>query len=123
MSGPERRAAPRAMRQIPLTLSHDSKEIKTQTHNMSTSGAYCTISRFIPLMTKMNIRFEIPGESHHAWIHCVGVVVRIDPPQEVAGRRAYDVAIFFSDVPERDRHRLAQYVQHDLPASPPAGSR
>lgn len=113
MTTPNRRKTPRIIQQLPLRLQAAAEELITKTENVSASGAYCTVSRFLPLMTKLQIRLELPGPPR-ASISCEAAVVRIDPPKAVARRSQYQVAIFFTDLSEQDRSSLARYVQHHL---------
>ena len=118
MSSSERRESPRAASRIAMVLDHETAVLNTNSENISASGAYCTVTRFIPLMTKLQVRLELPGESASKAIRCEGVVVRIDPPHPSGARTRYSVAIFFSDLSERDRSHLAHFVHQRLLPSP-----
>ena len=112
----ERRKAPRVASHVPLTLTDATQEVSTVTHNISASGAYCTLSRFVAPMTKIRVRLELPGSSSPKRLICQGVVVRVEPPAPQPHLSAYRVAIFFQDLPERDRTILSDYVQrHQQP--------
>ena len=116
----DRRRAPRLAEQLPLTLADgpDGINVQTQTKNLSASGVYCTVNRFVRPMTKLKIGLELPTTPHPARIYCEGVVVRIDPPHEQAGTLEYHIAIFFSDLTDRDRSLIARYVQQRQPPTP-----
>jgi hypothetical protein len=98
-----------------MVVDHDAEELPTSTENVSASGAYCIVSRFIPPMTKVQIRLELPTEQGSRPLRCQGVIVRIDPPHASPQQRRYQVAIFFNDLSERDRAHLAHFVQQRLP--------
>ena len=116
MTTTNRRRAPRIPHQLPLHLTHDEQDLITKTENVSASGAYCTVTRFLPLMTKLQIRLQIPGGPT---IVCEAAVVRIEPPKPAANRAAYQVAVFFTDLSAHDRSVLAHYVQQHLqPVTP-----
>lgn len=119
MSTSERRSAPRIAKQLPLRLTHDEGDLMTKTENISASGAYCTVRKFIPLMTKLRIRLELLDDAKPTSVICEGVVVRIEPPAPTPKPSAYKTAIFFSDLSEHSRSLLAQYVQrHHQGTSP-----
>lgn len=111
---PERRGAPRVAKELPITIAHKLKEWAVKTKDISASGAYCTINRFLAPMTKLHIRFEVPGNPHARQIACQGVVVRIDPPRATPVRPHYHVAIFFNELADHDRLALARFVQQHL---------
>lgn len=109
--GKDRRRAPRVAKQVPLTLKDQVGELSTVTRDISASGAYCTLRRHVPLMTKLQIRFALPETGQVA---CEGVVVRIDPAKPAPGHHSYEVAIFFNDIADDARARLSQFVQDHL---------
>jgi len=118
-SRPERRGAPRVASRLPLTLTRQAEELVTRTKNISASGAYCQIPRFVAPMTTLQVRLEIPGRSHPAHIECQGVVVRVEPARLNPSPSRYHVAIFFSDLADRDRAVIARYVQQRLRITSP----
>ncbi len=115
MSSTERRRTPRTASRLSMVLSDQTREMATRTENISASGAYCSLPHFLPLMTKLEVRLELPGSPKPKPIRCQGVVVRVHPPAATAQRTSYDVAIFFNDLAERDRAVIAGYVQQHLP--------
>jgi hypothetical protein len=120
MKRPERRGWPRVSSRLPIALADQAEELVSQTKNVSASGAYCRLSRFVAPMTKLQIRFRVPVRPQPTWISCEGVIVRVEPPRQVPRRRSYDVAIFFTDLAESDRAIVARYVQQRLRTSSPA---
>ena len=115
-----RRTEPRLRHRLPLRLKHALEEATTYSENISASGVYCTVKHFIPLMTKVQVQLQIPGKTKKAKptpLTCQGVVVRVEPPLARPGRSTYNIAIFFNELQERDRDRLAAYVQQHLPIS------
>ena len=120
MSFQERRRHPRIAKTLSLQLTHQVNELVTETTNISESGAHCTVNRFLPLMTKLQVKLAVPDTSkpqHATPLTCEGIVVRIDPAHEQPRQATYRIAIFFHDLTERDRTVLGQYVQHHLPQS------
>jgi len=118
MSSTERRAAPRAVEQIPLAITESGVVLSAQTKNLSASGAYCTLERYVAPMTKVQLQFELPDKSRRVKICCAGVVVRIDPLVVNAERSLYQLAIFFTDLADRDRSVIVRFVQHRLAVAP-----
>ena len=116
---PERRRAPRVNSRLPVILTDAAREIIAYTRNISASGAYCTLRRFIAPMTKLQVRVEIPGRSTSTRIVCRGVVVRTDPPTATPRPSRCHVAIFFNELTDGDRVRLARYVQQQLHVTKP----
>ena len=109
----ERRRAPRIAQQVSLSIVNPREVIQAETKDLSSSGVYCTLSRFVALMTKLELNFTLPGAEANP-IRCTGVIVRVEPPQAESGRSTYQAAIFFSDLSERDRGAIAAFVQHRL---------
>lgn len=114
----ERRHAPRALSRLAIVLTDDRQEVSTTTENISASGAYCRVSHYLPVMTKVRIRLELSAQSKPRTVRCQGVIVRIEPPLADPSRDHYDVAIFFHELDDRDRSVLSQYVQQHLQRAP-----
>lgn len=121
--GPDRRRAPRVKSRLPVIFTDGAEELAATTRDISESGAYCTLRRFVPPMTKLQIHFELPGRPHAARITCQGVVVRVDPPAPTPRPSRYHLAIFFNDMASSDRVRIARYIHHHLQAVKPRGAR
>ena len=119
--GSERRAAPRIEDRVQLAIVEDGAPLQAETKNLSTSGAYCLLDRFIAPMTKLQLEFQLPDESQRARVRCTGVVVRAEPVITEADRGRYHLAIFFTDLADRDRATIERYVRQRL--NRPAGSR
>lgn len=115
----ERRRDPRASERVALTISDPGGVITAETKNLSASGAYCTLERFIAPMTKLQLQFELPDGPRQVTVRCDGVVVRIDPVVANPGRALYNVAIFFSDLGERERSAISRFVRGRLSAASP----
>ncbi len=114
----ERRESPRASEHVPVAISDDSLAIQTETKNISAAGAYCTLDRFIAPMTKLKLQFDIPAGSRRRKIRCSGVVVRVEPVVANVERGLYNVAIFFTELSDRDRLVLTRFVRQRLSAQP-----
>ena len=113
--GSERRAAPRAPERVVVDLTgHDATTLQTESRNLSATGVYCTLARFIPPMTKLRVRFEVPNGARRVKIACTGVVVRVEPVVQDAQRGGYDTAIYFSEITDHDRTAIAHFVEQRL---------
>jgi len=118
-SNRERREHPRLQNNIPIKLIHDDGDIVTETANISRSGIYCKVNKFLNPMAKLKINLLIPlrkttktGKSTTRKISCMGAVVR---SESVGGiEEAYNVAIFFQDISKRDSDHIADYVNSFL---------
>lgn len=114
-SSAERRIHPRVDNNVPLKISYEGGDIVTKTGNISRSGAYCSVDKYIAPMTKFKINLLLPvkknGKTTSKKISCEGAVVRIEPAQ---ANKHYNVAIFFNDISQRDAESIADYVSSCL---------
>ncbi|MBI3324419.1 MAG: PilZ domain-containing protein [Candidatus Omnitrophica bacterium] len=113
---PDRRRDPRLTAQIPLRVNHQAGAIEARTENISTSGAYCTLGRFLPLMTKLKIRLELSASRKRSVLNCQGVVVRVQPGGPSMKTTRYGIAIFFNELSDYKRALLGRYIRQRLPA-------
>ena len=110
----ERRRAPRASERLLLAMTDGTSTFQAETQNLSISGAYCTLDRFLPPMTKLDVQFELPNGSPPMRVRCTGVVVRVEPVVANVERPRYHVAIFFTELSERGRAAIDQFVRDHL---------
>lgn len=109
---PERRREPRVAERVALAIREAGNELATQTNNLSASGAYCTLDRFIAPMSKLQLRLTLPSDGRHpTQIRCSGVVVRVEPVIHTAHRGGYHVAVLFTDLTARDRSAIGRFVR------------
>jgi hypothetical protein len=106
----ERRRDPRVSNNVPLKLCHEDGDMVTETCNISRSGAYCRVNKYIEPMTKLQVHLLLPikkGDRNVTKkVSCEGVVVRVEPLD--AG--LYNIAIFFNEIKQRDADQIASYV-------------
>ena len=114
----ERRRAPRVVERISVSLTDADSELRAETQNLSVCGAYCLLDRFIAPMTKLQLRLELPSGERTVQIQCMGVVVRVEPVAANVERGRYHVAIFFTDLTDRDRSAISRFVLSRLSATP-----
>ena len=117
MPTPERRRAPRIAQQLSLTISNGGFALSTETRNLSATGAYCSVERFIPPMTKLQLRLELPEQGGTTTVECIGVVVRVEPTIHSAERAGYDMAVYFTELSDRDRAAIERFVRQRLGAT------
>ncbi len=117
MSTPERRRAPRVAERLSLTIGEGKSAYVAETKNLSASGAYCMLDQFLPPMTKLALQFDLPNGARHVRVACSGVVVRVEPLVAHADRGRYQIAVFFTDLTERDRAAIMRFVRQRLAAA------
>ena len=113
--GAERRNYPRARVDFTVKLSDKEFGVITRAENISCSGVNYVVNKFMPLYTKVSLTLFIPLSKGKGVtverLHCEGVVVRIDPMPLEGQKSAYRVAVFFSDTGEKNREKIARYVE------------
>lgn len=112
-SASDRRRFPRFPVQVPLSLSVSGAEqadiVNATAANVSMNGVYCTVNHYLPLFEKILITFVLPertDDTYHLMSQCEGVVVRIEPEKEDPGCSEYQVALYFNNLSEAERHLL-----------------
>jgi hypothetical protein len=113
----ERRVAPRITERVTLALQGPQAAVEAESRNLSASGVYCFSKQLIAPMTKLALDFTLPQGGKSARIQCTGVVVRVEPLIANAVTTGYHLAIFFSDLSERQRATIQQFVRQRLSAS------
>ncbi|MCM8796095.1 MAG: PilZ domain-containing protein [Candidatus Omnitrophica bacterium] len=111
----ERRQYPRIVQRLPLKILANGYDFSTVTQNISCLGAYCHVDKYIPPFTKIMVKLTLPfsnkeGDSN-SHVECKGVVVRTE--DEKSG--GFNIAIFFNEIKENQRHKIAQYLNRFLP--------
>lgn len=108
----ERRKHTRMKTNIAVKLCRDEwGDIVAETENISRAGALCRINRYIDPMTKLKIHILLPfkrnGNNKSKAICCEGIVVRSEPALK---NGYYSIAIFFSEIAQRDAETIEEYV-------------
>ena len=107
----ERRKDPRVENNIPVKICQEGGDLVAETQNISRSGAYCRVDKYIEPMTKLKIHLLLSssknGKKESKKVSFEGVVVRSEP---VLDGKGYHIAIFFSDISKRDGDFIAEYV-------------
>ena len=109
----ERRKHPRLQKNIPLKICSEIADFVTETRDLSCSGAFCRINKYVDPMTKLKIHLLLPvrsiGAAKTKRVSCEGVIVRIEA---ITGSDHYNVAIFFSDIEPRDVTVLSDFLNN-----------
>jgi hypothetical protein len=136
----EKRKFRRIKKRLDVDISVGKYRIKAETHNISCSGAYCRVDRFIPLMSKVGILLLLPSWANNKAgdgslnsggrktgnmakregcfssrtnmerVLCEGVIVRCVPALTQGPKACYDVAIFFSKLSDDVRARISEFI-------------
>lgn len=115
VSQAERRRFPRFNVPIPLVLFISRVEdagnttIRATSINISLNGVYCMIDQFIPMFDKIEITFVLPENPEappRFMSQYEGIVVRIEPEAQEAGRHEYQVAIYFQNLTQEQQDFL-----------------
>jgi len=115
--GGERRAHTRVEAELEAHLICPIAEdtIAVVTRNISCSGLYCRVPRYIAASTRMAMAIILPvreaGQMHNRLLQLEGVVVRIEPEQEEAGTKDYRIALYFPTLTREARAVIGRYVQ------------
>ena len=107
----ERRQHPRVANNVPVKISCPLADFVTQTQNISCSGAYCRVSKYIEPMTKLGVTLLLPikknGKVATKKVSCNGIVVRTE---NIPNEKEFYTAIFFNDIHPKDSRTLAEFV-------------
>ncbi|MFH1360531.1 MAG: PilZ domain-containing protein [Candidatus Omnitrophota bacterium] len=115
----ERRKHPRLKNNIPVKICSDDFDMVTETRNLSCAGAYCRVNKYLEPMTKLKIHLLLPFKRRNKdvpkKISCQGVIVRVESEP---GDDYFQVAIYFSEMEQKDRKMIADYVDSTLKKVP-----
>jgi len=112
LQGAERRRHARLDHAVALKISSGDSDIVTETQNLSSSGAFCLVNKYIAPMTKLKLNFLLPLKRNNKLVNkrisCEGVVVR---SQSAVDQDSFQTAIFFSDIMPRDSQIIHEFVE------------
>ena len=114
----ERRIRPRAEARLSMRVegAHEAEQahIVTESQNISSSGVYCTSSRYLAPLSKVALTIVLPAVPGRApsqrLLKCEGVVVRCQASDGPKKDRAYQLACSFLGFESSARDRLEEYV-------------
>ena len=113
----ERRKSPRIAKELPINIAADGYGFSTTTQNVSCTGVYCRVNRYIPPFTKIAVKMALPivnpktARNSLSCLECKGVVVRTED-EDMGG---FNIAIFFNDINDSQRQKISRYVNQFLP--------
>jgi len=111
----ERRQYPRIKGECPLNIAVNGYDFTTTTQDISCIGTYCHINRYIPPFTKIMVKLNLPitheNGNTNCCVECKGVVVRTEDEKN----GGFNIAIFFNQIKENQRHKISQYISQFLP--------
>lgn len=110
-SAQERRQHPRVGNNIPVKICSPEADLVTETKNISCSGTYCRVSKYLEPMTKIKITLLLPVKKESKMltkkVSCTGVIVRME---NIPDSEEFFAAVFFSDIHPKDSRILAEFV-------------
>lgn len=99
-----------------MEITLGAERAPAESLNVSANGVYFASKAFIPLLTKLRVTLELPGEGGAtSKVSCDGVVVRTEPEKATSAAREYQVACYFTEISEADRTRLESYILRHVP--------
>lgn len=110
----DNRTHPRFILILPLQISTEDFTLDTTSKNISCSGVFCYVDRFIPLDSKVNVSMRlayfVDGLKAQRTVKCKAKIVRIDSPSDKVNG-SYRVGIAFEEIAGEDREALKAYIQ------------
>jgi c-di-GMP-binding flagellar brake protein YcgR len=115
----ERRRAHRVDARLSMEVSLETSSAGTktvETLNVSANGVYFAADHYIEPMTRIEVALVIPEEGGEGRrITCQGLVVRTEPETYDPRVDQYNVACFFTHIPDSERRRLEEYILQHMP--------
>ncbi len=112
----ERRRTPRVKATHELVLHASGGDgISATSVDLNLGGIYCTLARYIPLFTKIQVGMSLPvadegGQQHMYDLVLEGVVVRMEPEEPSDGCTAYACAMAFVNLEPEAELVLAKHL-------------
>jgi len=117
----ERRINQRFDAHLPIDINGAGFQMSVTTKNISCSGIYCQVNRFIPIMTKLELNIVVPLIENQKKVEknftCHAIVVRTEPESKREMTDYCNVGLFFTDLTEKDRNLLATYIKQTFLSS------
>ncbi|MFA5156268.1 MAG: PilZ domain-containing protein [Candidatus Omnitrophota bacterium] len=111
----EKRLHPRIDHRLPLKIAVNGYDFSTTTENVSCTGAYCCVKKYVPPFTKIAVKMTLPvktaGGIEKYTVDCKGVIVRTDDESS----DGFNIAIFFNEINEAQKRKIAHYISQFLP--------
>ncbi|MGH7741907.1 MAG: PilZ domain-containing protein, partial [Candidatus Eiseniibacteriota bacterium] len=115
----ERRRSARADAKLSMRvegrhLDGDSTQVVTESQNISANGVYCTSTHYLSPLSKVALTIVLPrlpgSTASKELIKCDGIVVRCEPGPGKRSEKQFELACMFSDLDERRRGLLEEFV-------------
>ena len=127
MTTKERREHPRYDSEFAVQLavrdgSQPAGTLVSQSRNLSLGGIYCRLTRYVPILTKLQLTLLLPlrgkkkGEVKTQMLRVDGVVVRTSPEEEKPGVSDYEIACAFLTIDDDTKKTLARYIREHVEA-------
>lgn len=111
----EKRKYPRIEQRLPVEVIANGYDFSTTTKNISCTGTYCHIDKYVPPFTRIMVKMSLPvakrEEVSGANVECKGVIVRTDDEQ----KGGFNIAVFFNDIKDNQRRVISRYIKQFLP--------
>src|SRR5262249_28776386 len=117
----DRRGGERVTFHSPLTLTAPDGAEPAKLRNLSVAGIACTTSCAYHEMTRVKITLDLEPEKTGAAgfrLEVTGAVVRCRPLRHGTGQRRYEVALYFTDLGDAAREKLAELVRSRVAPAP-----
>ncbi|MDD5005614.1 MAG: PilZ domain-containing protein [Candidatus Omnitrophica bacterium] len=108
----EKRRYPRAERNLPIKIKNEDFDIVTETKNISCTGTYCQVDRYIPPFTKIKATILLPSKmkNNSSYINCEGVVVRVEKKGNNLEIQ-YNIAVYFNEISKINMLKIDRFVK------------
>ncbi|MBU0635182.1 MAG: PilZ domain-containing protein [Candidatus Omnitrophica bacterium] len=113
-AGNERRECPRFVFDLPLEINHKDFHVAARTRNISCSGIFCDIDKYIPLKTKITVKIKLSlvadGRKIKKILNFPAKIARIEQDK---GRKTtnFHVGIRFASLRDKNQEYLLQFIQ------------
>jgi hypothetical protein len=117
MPGKEPRQAERVSANLAITVKGGPAEAKGKALNISANGLYFESPHYLSALTKVRLELIVPdpeSPKRESPVTCEGIVVRVEPEKEDPAVAVYNIAIFFTLVPESSQKILGRYIRARL---------
>jgi hypothetical protein len=115
----ERRQAQRVEANLAVTINGGPSEAKGKALNISSNGICFESPHYLSALTRVRLELIIPdpdSRKRGSPVMCDGVVVRVEPEKKDPAVAKYNVAIFFTLVPDSSQKILERYIRSRLSA-------
>jgi hypothetical protein len=107
----EKRRHPRIAKNLPLKIEGGEFDIVTETKNISCSGAYCQVDRYVAPFTKVKATMLLSSSvTNPSNISCKGVVVRVEKNENTLEPQ-YNIAIYFNEISKANISKISRFVK------------